>query len=283
MFGFVSAEKNSLTPEELTRYRACYCGLCRALKRRHGEFPRLALNFDMTFLVLLLTAMYEPEETEEEFRCLIHPTKTRLGWSSRFTDYAADLNVVLAYFNCLDDWTDGKNLLRLAEARVLETACERAERAWPRQCAAVRACLDELSGIEKGEDAGPDAAADCFGRLMGELFVYYEDEWAGRFRAFGQALGRFVYMMDACVDLEKDRKRGNYNPFLSLGRESLTEAEIEAILEMLIGECAAEFEKLPVVRDAGILRNILYSGVWTQYYELAGKRKGRAADDQRSV
>ena len=282
MFGYVLASKNGLTPEELARYQACYCGLCRALKRRHGEIPRLALNFDMTFLVLLLTAMYEPEETEEKFRCLIHPTKTRCGFRSRCTDYAADLNVVLAYFNCLDDWKDGKNPLRLAEAKVLKAACETAEQTWPRQCAAVRACLDELSRIEGGENAGPDAAADCFGRLMGELFVYYDDEWATRFRLFGQALGRFVYMMDACVDLEKDAKRRGYNPFLSLGREGLTDAEIEAILEMLIGECAAEFEKLPVVQDAGILRNILYSGVWTQY-ELAGKRKGRTADDQRSV
>ena len=282
MFGYVLASKDSLTQEQLSRYRACYCGLCRALKRRHGELPRLTLNFDMTFLVLLLTAMYEPEETAEEFRCLIHPTKTRCGFHSRFTDYAADLNVVLAYFNCLDDWKDGKNPVRLAEAKLLETACETAQRTWPRQCANLRACLDELSEIENGENAGPDAAADCFGKLMGELFVYYEDEWAGRFRVFGEALGRFIYMMDACVDLEKDKKHGQYNPFLSLGRESLTDPEIKAILEMLIGECAAEFEKLPIIQDAGILRNILYSGVWTQY-ELAGKGKGRAADDQRSV
>ena len=89
-------------------------------------------------------------------------------------------------------------------------------------------------------------------------------------------------MMDACVDLEKDKKHGQYNPFLSLGRESLTDPEIKAILEMLIGECAAAFEKLPIVQDVGILRNILYSGVWTRY-ERAGKRKGRTADDQRSV
>ena len=36
---------------------------------------------------------------------------------------------------------------------------------------------------------------------------------------------------------------------------------------MEIAECAMAFEKMPILQDANILRNILYSGVWTKYYK----------------
>lgn len=282
MFGYIIADADSLSPEQMLRYRGCYCGLCRALKQRHGGLSRLALNFDMTFLVMLLNSMYEPPETERRSRCFVHPVKERISWSSRFTDYAADMNVALAYYNCMDDWHDGKNVARLGEAKMLRSGFERAAENWPRQCAAISACIEELSKIEKGGGEDPDSAANCFGRLMGELFAYYEDSWEKRFRLFGQALGRFIYMMDACVDLESDIKHGRYNPLAAMGGENLTEPEKKSILTMLIGECAVEFEKLPLLQDVDIMRSILYSGVWIQY-ERAMKKKGETEDDKRSL
>lgn len=279
MFGYIIASVDSLSDGQKERYRACYCGLCRALKQRHGGLSRLTLNFDMTFLVMLLSSMYEPPETTRSKRCFVHPVRERASWSSRFTDYAADMNVALAYYNCLDDWQDGKNPVRLTEAKMLRSGFERAAQQWPRQCAAISACIEELSVIEKSGDNDPDAAANCFGRLMGELFVYYEDSWAGQFRIFGQALGRFIYMMDACVDLESDIRHKRYNPFIAMGGENLTEQEKRSILTMLIGECAAEFEKLPLIQDVEIMRSILYSGVWMQY-ERAMKKKGETEDDK---
>ena len=120
---------------------------------------------------------------------------------------------------------------------------------------------------------------------MGELFAVEDDSiWNPRFRAFGEALGRFVYMMDACVDLEQDRKKGNYNPLLAMqSAEAVDEEEQLALLKMLIAECTAEFEQLPLVRDVEILRSVLYSGVWTQYLaklQKEQKEKGGAADGQ---
>lgn len=279
MFGYIIASLDALSAEQKERYRGCYCGLCRALKQRHGSLSRLTLNFDMTFLVMLLSSMYEPPESALKKRCFIHPVKERESWSSRFTDYAADMNVALAYYNCMDDWQDGRSLTRLTEAKMLRSGFERAEEIWPRQCAEISACIEELSAIENGGEDDPDAAANCFGRLMGELFVYYEDSWEKQFRLFGQALGRFIYMMDACVDLESDVKHRRYNPFIAMGGMNLTEQEKRSILTMLIGECAVEFEKLPLLQDVDIMRSILYSGVWMQY-ERAMKKKGESEDDK---
>lgn len=62
MFGYVIANLEGLTQPQKDRYKGCYCGLCRVLKQRHGFSGRLTLTYDMTFLVLLLSALYEADE-----------------------------------------------------------------------------------------------------------------------------------------------------------------------------------------------------------------------------
>ena len=282
MFGFVVANTEALNEAQLARYKGAYCGLCRTLQKRHGDLSRMTLNYDMTFLVLLLGSMYEPEETGGEGRCMAHPLHRRSWWRSRFTDYAADMNVALAWHNCMDDWTDEKKLLSLAEAKLLRSHYEKVYRDWPRQCDAVEMCMETLRTVETAESSAPDAAANAFGQLMGELFSVEADSvWNPRFRAFGEALGRFIYMMDACVDLEADRKKGTYNPLLAMyPAGDVDEEEKLALLKMLIAECSAEFERLPLLQDVEILRSVLYSGVWTQYAAKLKKEKGGAEHGQ---
>lgn len=108
-------------------------------------------------------------------------------------------------------------------------------------------------------------AADAFGALMGALFACREDRWADGLQRMGAALGRFIYMMDAYLDLPEDERRGRPNPLAPLRAAPEYEAQCKALFTLHLGECALEFEKLPLVEDADILRNILYSGVWTRY------------------
>ena len=135
MFGYVIADREIMTEEQVGRYRAYYCGLCRALKRRHGAAARFTLNYDMTFLVLLLSSMCEPEEEESGCgRCAAHPLSEHPWICSAFTDYAADMNVALAYLNCLDDWRDERRLLSRAEAAALSGAYARVKADYPQRC-----------------------------------------------------------------------------------------------------------------------------------------------------
>ena len=101
MFGYVIANKEIMTQEQELRYKACYCGLCHALKKRHGSLSRVTLTYDMTFLVLLLNSMYEPEESCGTGRCFMHPVRRHDWVSSWVTEYAADMNLALAYFYLL--------------------------------------------------------------------------------------------------------------------------------------------------------------------------------------
>lgn len=279
MFGYVIANPDSLTPEQLDRYRSCYCGLCRTLKKRHGSLSRLTLTYDMTFLVVLLESMYEPESEDGTERCCVHPVREHHWSASAVTDYAADMNIILAYQNCLDDWRDERRVIPRAEAALLRGQYERCREEYPEKCAFIEDKLHELSEIESRGETDPDAGAKVFGELMGELFVYRREDtmWSPRLRRFGKELGEFIYVMDAVLDLESDRAAGRYNP-LAVYADGKSEEELRSVLTMLIGECAEVFELLPVVRDADIMRNVLYSGVWTRYNVEMARRHGKKGE-----
>ena len=260
MFGYVVANQEALSEAQFARYKGAYCGLCRALKRQHGSISRMALTYDMVFLLLLLGSLYEPEEQSGSERCVAHPVKVHDYWSTELTQYVADMSIALAYCKQLDDWQDEKKLISLTASKLFAPHYRDVKAHYPMHCRELETQLAALATIEKSGVLAPDEAANCFGKLMGGLFIWKQDRWTDILYEMGCALGRFVYIMDACMDLESDRRHGRYNPMA--GRDP---AEFEPILTMLIGDCALEFEKLPLVQDLDILRNILYSGVWTRY------------------
>ena len=270
MFGYVRPNLTDMTAEEQARYRSHYCGLCHAIGARHGQLARMALTFDLTYLTIFLGSLYEPEEQSGEGRCMPHPVKAH-GWArSAVTDYAADMTIALTYHKCLDDWQDDRSLPARGCAAWLKKAYARVQEAYPRQCGAIEGCIRDLSAVEKRRDPSPDAAAKCFGALMAELFVMDEDYWSNALRAFGYSLGRYIYILDAVCDYDKDAKSGSYNPVILMDKRP---EELRPTLELLLGDASAAFERLPLLQDEGILRNILYSGVWQGYNEYLHKKE----------
>jgi len=274
MFGYITANLTELTKEEKARYGAVYCGICRAIRDQSGQTARLGLSYDMAFLALLLMSLYEPEERSGKNTCIVHPI-TRRGWvDSPYIQYAADMNVALAYYNCLDDWQDDRNRQAKLLASILENQLPTIESRYPRQCSAIRQCIADLSRLEKENCPNPDETAGTFGLLMAELLVYQEDLWAGELRKLGFYLGRFIYLLDAAVDYRKDLKKGKYNPYIAMGAEE-NRAQWEEYLVLTMGRCTDSFERLPLVQDKALLNNILYSGVWSNY------RRKRKEEDQK--
>ena len=270
MFGFVTIDPQKLTEEQVLRYKTVYCGLCRSLRDRHGSMARMTLTYDMTFLVLFLSSLYEPYELGGEETCPAHPMKRRAFKQSEISDYAADMNIALAYHNCIDDWKDDLDLAALAGSGLMKASYERVCSQYPRQCSAIENCLAELSEIERRGGIEPDAAAGSFGRLMAELFVMREDFWSDKLRSFGMALGQFVYVMDACIDLKSDKRYYKYNPFINLYGRLDEEERFRDILQMLLADCVREFEALPLLQDADIIRNVLCFGVWSKFNKHYG-------------
>jgi hypothetical protein len=186
------------------------------------------------------------------------------------TDYAADMTVALAYYKCLDDWHDDKNLSRKGYSAILEKQYAQVKEQWPEQCRTIEAELAALSALEKEGREDPDAASKCFGRLMEGLFLYRVDHWEEPLRKLGHGLGQYIYLADAAVDLKKDKKRGSYNPLKNL---STTPKEFRSTLTVVLGEASRAFETLPLVQDVHLLRNILYSGIWIKYNQGTREKK----------
>ncbi|MDO5424735.1 MAG: DUF5685 family protein [Eubacteriales bacterium] len=265
MFGYVTINKSELKVKEYERYQAFYCGLCKVLKERYGRIGQMTLTYDMTFLVILLTGLYELPDTMETHRCIAHPQEKHPMLYNEATAYAADMNILLTYHNCMDDWFDDRNVVKLSTARALEKKYQSLESRYPRQSAAMTSYMEKIRKGEAEKNEDLDLLSGCTGELLGELFVWKEDEWADTLRQTGFYLGKFIYLMDAWDDLKKDQKKNHYNPWRHLASQPDFEETCHRILTMMMAECARHFEKLPILQEAEILRNVIYSGVWSTY------------------
>ena len=174
MFGYIIVNKAEMKFKEFDAYHSFYCGICRDLKRKYGALGQLSLSYDMTFLAILLTGLYEPETREGSCKCVAHPFESHPTRNNIFTEYAADMNALFAYYKCSD-------------------------------------------------------------------------------------------LCDAYEDVEKDIKKGSFNPLKRRFESPDFEEECKTILTMMMSECCREFERLPILENVEILRNILYSGVWCRY------------------
>ncbi|MBQ2955105.1 MAG: hypothetical protein IJE08_01445 [Clostridia bacterium] len=273
MFGYVRPYLEGLSEEEKTRYRSVYCGICRSLARRYGRMSRLTVNYDMTFLALVLSSLYEPEETISEARCEVHPLKPHAEAESEIIDYAADMTIVLAYYKCLDDWQDEHKRPQKAFADLLRGHFDAVNQRWPDQCREIRESIQLLSEAEKQEETGADSALSAAGMMLSGLFVWKKDFWEQQLRWFGDAMGRFVYLMDAAMDYEKDVSKGCYNPLRQLG---IAPEHARKIITQPLGEASEAFERLPLVQDDQLMRNIIYSGVWQSYNQKMNKTEETA-------
>lgn len=262
MFGYITPSLSGLTEEDQARYKALYCGLCRALGTQTGQRSRMVLSFDMLLLALMLSSLYEPQETQDAKTCWVHPLQARDYVSSETLDYAADMTVLLAYYKCKDDWADDRSVKARAFEEVLKKPYKAVATRWPRQCEIAAHCMLEVAQAEQSSPDALDQASNWFGALMGDIFVWRQDFFSDDLRRFGARLGKFIYVMDAACDLDEDREVGSYNPFAKL---DFDQALILEYLQMLAGQVIEVFERLPLEQDMAIMRNILYSGMWQTY------------------
>jgi len=273
MFGYIVINKAEMKFKDFDTYQSYYCGLCKRLKECYGRRGQMTLSYDMTFLIVLLTGLYEPETTINSVNCIAHPFEKHTARTNEYSDYAASMNLILTYYKCKDDWNDERKKKSYAVMQALRSKMEVIKKAYPEKVSRVSANLQRLSILEAENEQNIDLMAGLFGEIMAELFAVKHDEWEASLRKIGFFLGKFVYLMDAYEDVEKDIQSGNYNPFKKAFTEDTNFAEnIRSLLTLMMAECSREFEKLPILMHTDILRNILYSGVWQKYVLVTEKR-----------
>lgn len=268
MFGYVVINEPELRIREFHLYREYYCGLCMELKDSYGQTGRLTLSYDTTFLALLLTSLYEPEDSVSSIKCIAHPLEKHSARRNEYTRYAADISILLSYYSCIDDWNDERKWKKRLMAVVLKGKSRKAGALHAEKAEIIVDRLNDLHRIEHDatdQAALIDAAGGTFGNIMAEIFDMKGDFWRPTLRRMGYYLGKFIYILDAYDDLEKDAVSGSFNPLLPLRDRPDFDEYVRSILTMMMAECSSAFETLPIVENVEILRNILYSGVWSKF------------------
>ena len=276
MFGYVKINKMDLTFREYDHYKSYYCGLCKCLKRSYGELSRLSLNYDVTFLIVLLSAAYNIESKTTDEICMLNPLKKKKILINDITEYAAGMNVLLTYYKLEDNVNDDGGLVNKAAFSAYKKSAEKAKALYPEKAAFIKAKLNELSELEKRESVNIDLVSNTFGNIMGEVFAYQDDEKVNTLRRIGFNLGKYIYILDAYEDLEEDLKKNRYNPFKEYEPKSEElKKKVDRLISICLGIAGRAIDSLRLEWNLGIIENIIYSGVYLRYKNiLYGEEEG---------
>lgn len=267
MFGYVRPLKPELRVRELEEYKGVYCGLCRTMGKRHGFLARFTLNYDFTFLAMVLACGSEPCQFKQ-CRCPAHPfQKRKMCLNMPALEVAADESMILSWQKLRDDAVDDgfwRGLPARLASLLLKPAYKKAAAARPEFDRTVTQCLNELHAMEKERCASLDRPADAFARILQAAAPKTEN--ASRDRAVEQLLyhvGRWIYLVDAWDDREEDAKTGNYNPVLERFQQRPEESAQDMRVTLLHSRnlAASAYSLAQSARWDSILSNILYLGL----------------------
>ena len=281
MFGYVKPYNPELRVRELEEYKAVYCGLCKQLGRSFGVFARFTLSYDFAFLAMLKTALDSeicPET--ERCTCIAHPFCKRIRVRENAAmQMAARAAMISVYYKLSDDREDegffrriGAVLLLPFAKRARRKALAFADGAAADEAAAKMSAAQAQLEAEKCQI--PDAAAEPTANFLAAVLknCAATAEQAAVLERFGYLLGRYVYLCDALDDLEDDRRRGRYNPFLYAGGEAAIAAK--NALFLTTAELSDDFDLLELHRYEGILENIIRIGLRAEVIRIEKKLKG---------
>ena len=292
MLGYVRIRKEDLTFREYEEYRGIYCTLCRRIGKRYGHAARWLLSYDMTFVAALRMAIADRPVSFCAGRCPYNPLAKRACCSDTETlDTVADLSLLLSYGQLQDTVADGRGPKRWAAwllLQLLRRARKTAGNRLPQMAALIDDCLTSQTACEQEKSPSIDRASDATARMTeAALAMLSEDEGEKRVLArLGYCLGRWIYLMDAADDLEKDAQSGNYNPLLAGNANpdfAALRERAEHSLCASLNECIGAYDLLPIRRFDRLLRNILENGCPTHQRLVTHPERKVREKNERSV
>lgn len=292
MFGYVTPCKMELKVKDYEKFKAYYCGLCREIKSSFGNLPRLTLNYDMTFLAVLLDSFDKEKLQIKKVFCTFHPIEKRLIIHNNSSiAYAAFCNVILAYYKLLDNVTDDNSKLSKIYSKVLNSYLRKAPKKYMERASYIEECLKNLYALEKNPgNCSMDELSHHFAELTGYILCsYYGKDKYEELYFLGYNLGKWIYIIDAYDDLEKDMEKGKFNAINSVFNKGnlpycdLLKA-IEARIDFTLVNCAQaaldSLNKLNLDKNYELLYNILQYGLMEKMDKVFKRDLGGKQDEK---
>ncbi|MDF2505553.1 DUF5685 family protein [Clostridium sp.] len=275
MFGYVTPSKGELKIKDYEKFKAYYCGLCLSIKKNYGHIPRFIVNYDMTFVAILLDALEDKPCTLYTGNCIAHPLKKRnFIINNSALDYASFLNVALVYFKLTDDVKDDKSKLSSLSAFFLKNYFKKFPSDLKNHSNLIKEKLNELYKLEdEKRKITIDELSHPFAELTALVLSSYpklNTDHRDTMYTLGYNLGKWIYIIDAFDDLEEDMKKGKFNAINNIfNTDNLEYKEFKASIKdridfILVTSARACFEcinKLSLKTNKDILYNILQLGL----------------------
>lgn len=266
MFGYVTACKSELKIKEYETYKAVYCSLCKKLGKSYGILSRFTLSYDFTFLALLNMSLTDGCDGFVQKRCAFNPLKKcNYCKDDSAIDMPAAAAMIMLYYKILDNIADEHGVKKMGY-RVLKPIFTRAHKKaaekYPQIETAVAEYITAQNALEKAECSSIDAAADPTAVVMEKILSLCSDDQSQKrvLSRVGYCLGRYIYLLDAAVDLKNDIKNGSYN-VLKYAHDENVKGRIKQQLYFCINEASKAFELLDIKKYKHILGNIIYLGL----------------------
>ncbi len=275
MFGYIVPFVCEMKVHEYETFSAYYCGLCKELKRAYKK--SIALNYDCTFLYILADSLSGEMPNAQVCKCFLHPIRKRVEVSGKGLSYAADINILMAYSKIADDYLDGgKKLSSFLRLAMFKRAYKKAAARVPEIAKLAKDMADELHVLEENNSANTDALAHTYACLFGKVAEGINPLYSHILYDLGYHLGRWVYLIDAYDDIEKDKKNGEYNVFVNkYGDKSKEEIrkEVEFTLHYTLSQASKAIDRLEFTHNGAILKNIVKLGLREQTKKILSEGK----------
>jgi len=269
MYGYITPDKPYLYMKDYALFRAFYCGTCKHLSRHYGQFPRLTTNYDITFLEAFVFSYENVTPEYMQKACVLGPfQKKPMVKSCELLDKLVAFNVLLSYHNLADDVIDGEGLKKMLPKGMLRRGYKKARKKLPELDGIIREEYENLRALEQANVASFDRAADPFGNMMKRCIAKLVTAPSESLADFSYHIGKFIYLIDALDDLEKDAKKHAYNPFLAMwewtDRAEFLQAHGEEIrqgIEIAINRAKNAYAAMGLTLGKNLLDNLLSRGL----------------------
>jgi hypothetical protein len=283
MFGYVTPCKMELKIKDYEKFKAYYCGLCKSIKKHSGNVPRIALNYDMTFLAVLVDSFSKDIPTYSKESCIRHPFKKRLVLNDNSClEYAAFCNTALAYYKLLDNVQDENSLKSRIYSLFLKTYIDKAPENLKQHLGFIEQKLNELYSMERDyKGINLDELSHPFAELTGYILSSVNVTEKDNLYMLGYNLGKWIYIIDAFDDHEEDMKKGKFNAInTSCNIQNLSYTEfsssirdrIDFILTNCGRQCFETLNKLNLEKNHDLVFNILQFGLLEKMDKVFNKK-----------
>lgn len=270
MFGYVKAHKPELKIKEYETYKAVYCSLCKKLGKSYGVLSRFTLSYDFTFLAMLNMSLRDGCDGFVQGRCAFNPLK-KCNYCKDDTalDMPSAAAMIMLYYKILDNIADERGFKKvgyLLLKPIFSRAHKKAAKQYPNIESYVSEYINAQNTLEKNGCTSIDEAADPTAKVMEQILSLCSDDEAQKrvLARLGYCLGRYIYLLDAAVDLPDDIKQGSYNVFKTKEGDDIKQyikITVTPQLYFCVNEAARAFELLDINRYKHILGNIIYLGL----------------------